>query len=168
MRDRACDDCAVGKVSDAGAAQCTDCVAGKYMDSEGQITCRDCAVGHYCPVPGLATQTICAAGGFAPAPGGAVECTVCAPGQYMSLEGSTACVDCVKGFYCPPGRVFEEASEQTPCPVGMNSPKRARTCTKCPYEEWCVEGKCNEGHKGLACDMCLMNWYMDSVGKELG
>jgi len=43
----ACEECAAGKYSVAGASVCTDCAAGKFSAAVGATVCADCGAGTY-------------------------------------------------------------------------------------------------------------------------
>jgi hypothetical protein len=166
--------CPPGKWSVVSAASCSSCEGGYFSSAQDRGTeCTDaCPVGQFSRE--AATEcSYCAAGTFnggsalkdectslcplgEVSSAGAASCDGCPEGQFMPLEGQEDCLNCEAGYYCLDIGSFE----QVPCPYGYNSAKKSSSCTKCPNADWCTEGKCNLGHKGLACDMCASNWYM--------
>ena len=66
-------------MAELGSSACSDCAAGKYMDTTGSTACTSCA------------------GGTASS-AGMTYCPACTPGKF-SLTDSPQCLPCVSGYY---------------------------------------------------------------------
>ena len=82
---QACVSCAAGKVSDAGASECTDCPLGKYMRYS---YCNSCPYGRYNEQPGSTT---------------ALDCKYCPLGKHYQYHSSGAKAGTSECHLCPSG-----------------------------------------------------------------
>jgi hypothetical protein len=107
-------------------------------------------------------------------------CSPCDAGEYSSRNASSiaSCFECGGG-----NRSFSGANTSCTldeCPVGSYGPLDSpmceicqggyathtaglTVCSKCQFIEWCpTDGLCAEGHTGVGCAVCELNWYMKS------
>eukprot|EP01051_Picozoa_sp_SAG22_P005924 SAG22_NODE_369_length_11597_cov_4.374848_1_plen_3338_part_10 len=103
----ACEPCAAGQHSAAGATECIRCAPGRhsYTDSADCLEC-DSGSSDSDSDPATACDQ-CIPGRFAADPG-SVECADCPLGSYSSIS-ATECVD------CPPGYSDVDDNPATPC-----------------------------------------------------
>ena len=99
-----CSTCPQGQFCLEGAANATDCGAGKYQALIGQSACNPCTAGRFCPSATTITPTNCAAGSFRALTSGATQadCAVCTLGTFdaTTTARTTDCPLCLAGMYC--------------------------------------------------------------------
>ena len=136
--------CDVGEstLGEMGAATCTPCSAGQWVDVTGSATCTECDAG---------MSTLGAIG--------ATACTACELGQSTRGEtGSAICPPCEAGEWT---RGVGGAASCTLCPKGEWQGATGKPdCIACSQPDWCPGGSsCAEGRRGDACFECAKNWY---------
>jgi hypothetical protein len=125
-------------------SECSDCLAGLFAETEGQIACEKCAHGTFSQFARSIGCAACLPGQYQRS-NGASACASCAEGHYQTEEGKTNCTSCeaceggtrlrcgggFEGFCvdCPAGKFFFEEGETT------------RGCEDCPAGSWCTSGK---------------------------
>jgi rubredoxin len=75
----------------SGAIACRDCVAGKYLATEGNNAATDCVLcglGKYSSAMGVSVCLDCTSGKFSEVVG-ALVCTNCAAGKFFNAVGTS-------------------------------------------------------------------------------
>jgi hypothetical protein len=123
----------------SGATSCQDCVAGKYLATEGASSasaCLDCGAGGYSNATGVSACQLCPVGKHSTTLGANTSstCISCVAGKYQATEGASsasACLDCGAGGYSNATGV----SACQLCPMGTYSTtlgaNTSSTCTSC-------------------------------------
>ena len=107
-----------------GASACLDCVAGKYIATQGNSTCALCGKGTYSEATGLTSDSMCTKCGMGKysvhpgktssatcecAPGFFGDmCTPCGLGYYKRTVGSSSCLACPPNSVSRTGSIFLE------------------------------------------------------------
>lgn len=174
-----CEACPAGKYSLEGASVCTECMPGRYSDTEGTgIACRACS----CPAGqqitsasknGHADRTACYQILCEPCPKGyaqndlnpRAECIECGPHRYSEFIGTLTCTPC--DVVCPSG--------YTRRTLGKKKLDECEPCSECSKGQFCsdvdrIERPCPRGtyqnQTGqTACNICPMGYY-SYPGKE--
>ena len=157
-RANECVQCADGKISKEGFAQCEDavCDAGQFYVALDPVNCQDCPGGYY--------QTYRRSN----------DCLLCPVGFYQLDSKSTACKDCIPGFYaddlnstacavCPEGYYSANANSVacTACPAGYyQNHRRYDQCFLCP------KGFYQGDSKSAACAACPAGYYEQNTNSE--
>ena len=167
--------CSAGSFSaNAGASECTLCLAGTSQGEVGQTECVACPVGTFSAVEGAITCAECEAG-FFQGNVGQTSCDACPPGKFSNITGAAECQNCTAGtsqglsgqtecIDCGPGTVSQSAAtECTVCPAGTQASADQTVCETCPAGTYspgngqpclpCAAGTVSDAG-AAACDLC--------------
>ena len=118
-----CQDCGVGRFTDAAAsASCRACAVGQYQDETG-----NCVAIFGQGRCGINCGNICYVGSF--------RCKDCQGGSYTSFPAQSECIKCGLGRWMPAGTVAANSSSQClPCAEGSfgSSLGLVGECSLCP------------------------------------
>ena len=164
-----CRPCQPGKFRAArSSVNCTDCVAGKYVDAAGSdspLDCVACVAGTYLATSGgrSASDCIsCGVGKYATNAGNvaASDCIGCDAGTFSETLGSNDCVHCAPGSFtntlASPG-----ASVCTPCEAGRYSTNSTIACVDCAAGKY-VEAVGNDDASD--CIECATGTHREASG----
>lgn len=151
-----CLECAPGKYSHAGLAECISCPSDSTSPESSRVVqdC-ECVAGFTGPNGGPCIK--CEAGKFKTDVGNH-SCSLCYPGKYSVAIGSTtnsSCKDCVAGTYSHAG-----ASDCVTCPEHSTSPVASERIEACE----CVAGF--TGPDAGPCTQCAIGKYKTDVGSH--
>jgi len=134
-----------------GSYACTECPAGKYLQSFVGTSLEDCQVcpaNSYC-VGGEHKQS-CPENTFSPSgsTGGFAPCTFCAPGTERPDITFPSCTECAAGKYS-----IGDGDACEPCPQGTYQDTTGQSiCTACAYNEYTIETGSDASLNCLTCD----------------
>jgi hypothetical protein len=154
-----CVACPAGKYKiGAGDAVCSDCISGKYLETQGvtqEISCVSCPASSSSAAASTAiANCLCNAGHTGPNGG---TCIACATGKYKIGAGDAACSDCGTGKYLDTQGATQESSCVS-CPASSSSATASTTIENC---------LCNAGHTGPnggTCVACATGKYKIGAG----
>ncbi|KAJ3445322.1 g protein-coupled receptor-related [Anaeramoeba flamelloides] len=146
-----------GGVSIGDADACSECAAGSFQDTLGQIECISGGIGCYQDEKGKSHYKLCPSGTYQEDQG-ADQCKSCPVGTYNTKTGSTTNVTCTK---CDKGT--------------FNDPEAQASCALCPmrtYQDSKGQSKCLECQAGsytdreaqTICQLCKSGTYQDATG----
>jgi hypothetical protein len=150
-------------------ATCHDCVAGKYLGTEGSdaaTDCVPCAKGKYSTTVGASSSTACLgcdAGKYSDTEG-ASSCEMCSGGMYSTTLGAssaTTCLDCGVGKYS----TTWTGSTYCVCNAGTKGPNGG-PCTACEKGKYKPPGMAKLTCGGLRCNSGCTDTY--GAGAESG
>ena len=151
-----CQDCPAGRSATAGSFVCTECLPGKYADSQGSpgctncetgkaigdlgaITCQNCAPGRYADETGKTSCESCIRGKVSNSE--KTSCDACPLGKYTSSNGEPACLLCEAGKTSEASDVTSTYTSCETCPMGQTS-VTGGSCTNCPANSLWSAGFC--------------------------
>jgi len=154
----------------ASAAYCHECVAGKFQSIASQVYCLDCGHGRYQPAGGATACITCPAGKFAR--DAHTACSLCVAGRYQHAAGSNDCIDCEKGTFsaevglkacphCPAGKFQHLPGNGTclSCPSGKFQPQgRQERCSECASCDWTANQEEQTTCKPHPVDCVISQW----------
>ena len=140
-----CEECADGKVSEAGASSCYSC-EGNSQPKPDKTGCDGCPAGQVMSDGENKDCALCEAGKFAKQ--GAMSCSTCSAGK-SSPQGAESCTDCDAGKFSK-----EDTSSCTDCPANED--------TLSPGASVCF---CAPGHTrdGTECKKCVAGTWKAEV-----
>ena len=172
---------------------CTECVAGKFKTSVGDVVCTNCPAGRYSTLVGMVTN-ICSVcplnsnslaasdelkdctcrAGYTGADG--IDCSDCIRGKYKINTGSADCTDCVAGTYSTTLKAATASVCQT-CPTQKSSVAGSDAISDCTCNpgltgvtvggvskcESCVAGKYKVQSGDMACTNCLPGKFSTNI-----
>lgn len=106
MGSTTCEVCVAGKAALAGSAECLICATGRYSGNPMSATCTDCPAGkaidtqHLSQSSGVAGATVCEdceLGMYSPQPAQST-CNECAIDTFQNETGKDFCYDCPFGY----------------------------------------------------------------------
>ena len=164
--DRVCEECAIGRYSDADAAtSCKACVGNEFQDSAGQAACRVhtvCAAGaRVTQTPNQNRNRIC--GACAPGKYSAAQnsdsCAVCPQGKYEAAGGQPSCIACAAGKVAGSGAVTSAAHCEA-CASGQYQSRDGQTlCIECAAGSYSTSGL-------PSCVACASAHFQDVTGQD--
>jgi hypothetical protein len=136
--------CAEGtEIVTATGGKCVSCSPCDALRKGFVTMCSSCGAGQFSSRnASLSASCMECGGGNRSFSGANTSCTLkeCPVGSFGTLD-SSACEICENGYATNTAGLTE--------------------CTKCLYPEWCpTDGLCSEGHTGVGCVECELNWYM--------
>ena len=130
-------------VTATGGGNCATCGPCDALRKGFVAMCSSCGAGLFSSRnASLKASCLECGGGNRSFSGTNTSCTLnqCPVGSYGPLD-STACIICQDGY--------------ATYTAGLSA------CTRCQFFEWCpTDGLCIEGHTGVGCSQCDLNWYM--------
>jgi len=130
--DTVCEDCAAGRYSIGGTADCTECESGKYITTTKAVGCiltTSCGAGKWIKTYGTPTSDVvcadCPAGKFSN--GGTSHCVNCRGGSYSDESGASSCKTIPAGYKA----IGQYRRGIIPCPAGTWSIGGGDECTDC-------------------------------------
>uniref|UniRef100_A0A7S1UI10 EGF-like domain-containing protein n=1 Tax=Phaeomonas parva TaxID=124430 RepID=A0A7S1UI10_9STRA len=143
-----CEDCEVGRYSNAGALTCQVCQSGEVPNAQ-KTGCVSCLGGTY-STPGDSNCTACAEGSAQPLDAQAT-CEPCARGKFQNETQATTCKKCPRGRYI----ASTGAEECELCPTGtFQSAEESQSCTACAagrYQDITGSSDCIDCPAGYFC-----------------
>ena len=151
--------CAMGKFqgSGAGASECQDCDAGKYLygttaaEFDNSNDCKSCEKGFYSSEPGSSVCEPCIPGRFSMS--GATKCTICEVGKSQSETNASFCTSCPVGYF----QSTEEATNCVACPAGQfTGLEVSSACTAC------TAGRFQDAGGQSRCIVCAAGYFANT------
>ncbi|KAJ6249797.1 g protein-coupled receptor-related [Anaeramoeba flamelloides] len=136
---------------------CTECAAGSFQDTLGQIECISCEIGRYQDEKGKSHCKLCPSGTYQEDQG-ADQCKGYPVGTYNTKTGSTTNATCTK---CDKG-TFNDLEAQASCALcPMRTYQDSKGQSKCLE---CQAGSYTDREAQTICQLCKSGTYQDATG----